>query len=120
MTPVSDPAAAANDGFRCLVHHGRDAATLRLAGELDMSNAAEVERPLRDLTSLGFRTVVVDLRELTFLDSTGIALLVRWQRRGHDEGFALQVVMGGEAVRRPLELTGVLATLDVVPPPADA
>jgi anti-anti-sigma factor len=119
LPPAFGATPTDRDDFICEVAYGADRATVSLAGELDMANVGEVEGPLRDLTSLGFRHVVVDLRGLTFLDSTGIALLLRWQRLAHDDGFRFGVVLGDERVRRPLEITGVLGVLDVVEPPDD-
>lgn len=47
---------------------------LRLAGELDMSNAAQLEQAARDATAEA-AGVVLDLTEVTFLDSAGVRLL---------------------------------------------
>jgi anti-sigma B factor antagonist len=102
--------------FTCEVTHADGCATVRPAGELDMATVELVEAPLRDVTSLGFREVVLDLRGLTFLDSTGISLLVRWQRLARGDGFRFGIVMGDERILRPLEITGVLGVLDVVHP----
>lgn len=119
MPPAFGAIPTDRDDFICEVAHGAERATISLSGELDMSNVGEVEGPLSDVTRLGFREVVVDLRRLTFLDSSGIALLVRWQRLAHADGFRFGVVLGDERVRRPLEITGVLALLDVREPPGD-
>ena len=119
MPPAFGTTPTDRDDFICEVAYGVDRATVSLSGELDMLNVEEVEGPLRDLARLGFRDVVVDLRRLTFLDSSGIALLVRWQRLSHADGFRFGVVLGDERVRRPLEITGVLGLLEVIEPPGD-
>ena len=116
MPPAFGTTPTDRDDFICEVAYGADCATVSLSGELDMANVEEVEGPLRDVTRLGFREVVLDLRGLTFLDSSGIALLVRWQRLAHADGFRFGVVLGDGRVRRPLEITGVLGTLDLVDP----
>lgn len=117
MHSASKSAPTGRDDFTCDVAFGEDRATVCPAGELDMATVEQVDGSLRDLTSLGFRAVLLDLRGLTFMDSTGIALLVRWQRRARSDGFRFEIVMGDERIRRPLEITGVLDVLDVVDPP---
>jgi anti-sigma B factor antagonist len=116
LPPATGTTPTDRDDFICEVAYGADRATVSLSGELDMANVEEVEAPLRDLTRLGFREVVLDLRGLTFLDSTGISLLVRWQRLAHSDGFRFGVVMGDARISRPLEITGVIAMLDLVDP----
>jgi anti-anti-sigma factor len=102
-----------NSGFRCDIEPDRDRVVVRPVGELDLATVEQVEGPLGELCSAGFRDLVLDLRSLTFLDSTGIALIVRWQRLAADDDLQFSVVMGDERVRRPLELTGVLELLEV-------
>jgi anti-sigma B factor antagonist len=55
-------------------------ATVRLAGELDLSTSTSVELELERLAREG-NTVVIDLHGLDFIDSVGIGLLVRWHAR---------------------------------------
>jgi anti-sigma B factor antagonist len=105
-----------SNGFRCDIAPDGDHAVVRPIGELDMATIGYVEGPLQELAAAGFRDLVLDLRGLTFLDSTGIALLVRWQRLAAADGLVFGVVLGDERTRHPLELTGVLALLDVRPP----
>jgi anti-anti-sigma factor len=102
-----------SDSFRCDIEHDRERVVVRPQGELDLATVDQVEEPLQQLRSAGFRDLVVDLRFLTFLDSTGISLLVRWQRAAADGGPAFSVILGDESVTRPLELTGVLGLLEV-------
>jgi anti-sigma B factor antagonist len=92
------------------VRVGRDnsAWTLALSGELDQANtltlAGELERAERN----GAGMIVLDMTDLEFIDSTGIALLVSTHRRlnGDSECFRL-VGSEGEAVRRVMALTGL-------------
>jgi anti-sigma B factor antagonist len=102
-----------NGGFRCDIAPDGDSVVVRPVGELDLATVEYVEGPLRELAASGFRDLVLDLRGLTFLDSTGIALLVRWHRLASQDGIAFGVVPGDERVHRPLELTGILELLDL-------
>jgi anti-anti-sigma factor len=74
-------------------------------GEIDASNATEIGRELTDISNLALGSVI-DLGQVSHIDSTGIALLyelhVRLERRG--QGLAVVAPEGG-AARRVLELT---------------
>jgi anti-anti-sigma factor len=77
-----------------------------LRGELDLANASTAEGEL-DAALAKEGAVTVDLRELEFIDSTGIALLVRAMGR-HSDAAKLRFVRSEfPAVKKVLELTGV-------------
>jgi anti-anti-sigma factor len=77
-----------------------------LRGELDLANAATAEGEL-DAALAQEGAVTVDLRELEFIDSTGIALLVRAMGRNSDAAKLRFVRSEFAAVNKVLELTGV-------------
>ena len=80
-------------------------ATVRLSGELDISTAAELERVLGDLAVPdGPARIVMDLRGLRFMDSTGLRLLVTADLRLRGEGRELALVPGPESVHRVFRL----------------
>jgi anti-anti-sigma factor len=98
-----------------------DTHVITLAGELCLMTAAGLEQTLRAAEQTPVRTIAVDLRQLTFIDSTGIRVLVHAQRRSWQEGDRLVVVRGTEGVRRIFELCGLanrLAFVDEIPSPA--
>lgn len=78
---------------------------LELAGELDLSNAPTLEATLDGAIGSG-KKVVVDLGRLEFLDSTGLALIVRMLGRSDAERFSF-VPSRSASVRRLLSLTGL-------------
>ena len=83
--------------------------TLALLGELDLANAETLAGALSNAESGGARRIVLDLTELEFIDSTGIALLVSTHHRlnnGKADCFCL-VGSEGPAVRRVMEVTGL-------------
>ena len=102
--------------LRCEVTPAPDAAIVALEGELDLSNAHEVEAELHALRSVGFGHLVLDLRKLEFLDSTGLRLLVKWHRHAGDGGPRLSIVKGPPHVQRVLEIAGLDDLLDAVDP----
>ncbi|HEY5708386.1 MAG TPA: STAS domain-containing protein [Solirubrobacterales bacterium] len=89
--------------------------TIALCGELDLANASTAEVALEELLNEG-APVVVDMRELEFIDSTGIALLVAALGRGDEETRVRFIPSTAPAVTRVLELTGLAERL----PLADA
>jgi anti-sigma B factor antagonist len=90
--------------FTCQVIPGRDHVVLRPLGDLDMATIGEVEQELRQLRKSGFRKMVLDLSGLTFMDSTGLHLVMRWTSESAQDGFAFEVEPGPPAVMRVFEL----------------
>jgi len=87
----------AQDDARCVVS---------IRGELDLANAGTAEAELESALA-GGAPVVVDMRALEFIDSTGIALLVRWIQADGSAHRLSFVPSQFEAVSKVLELTGV-------------
>jgi anti-anti-sigma factor len=87
---------------------------IQLSGELDLANAQAFEAALAEALGDGQGHVIVDMSELDFIDSTGIALLVT--AIGHDgDGSRLRFVNSqATAVTKVLEMTGVADRLPFV------
>jgi len=97
-----------------------DAHVITLAGELCVMTAAGFEQELRLVELAPVRTIAVDLRKLTFIDSTGIRVFVQAQRRSRQDGDRLIVVRGADGIQRIFELCGLadrLAFVDGLPSP---
>jgi anti-sigma B factor antagonist len=88
-------------------------------GELDMSTAPELERALNEPLTAPDSSLLVDLSRCEFIDSTGIALIVRtWQGLGGEGSFSLCGL--GDQVKRALEVTGLESTIPTHPSRDDA
>lgn len=88
-------------------------AVARLAGELDLSNAAAVEDQVTSGLG-GVTALAVDLAGLSYLDSAGLALLSRLSARIAAPGGALRLVVPPDAVvRRTLWVSGLTAAIPV-------
>lgn len=89
--------------------------TIAVRGELDLSTAPELEGPLEQTLENGDGSVLIDLSNCEFIDSTGIALIVRaWQRLdGDGTGRSLVICSDNEQVRRVLEITGLELSIPV-------
>ena len=82
------------------------------SGELDIATAGAVQSELDDLHANGWRSVVLDLRGLTFMDSTGLRLVLDERRRCQEEGKGFAIVDGPDAVERVLRVSGVAELLE--------
>jgi anti-sigma B factor antagonist len=101
--------------FRCEIEQRDGATRLRPEGELDMSTVDDIEPLLRQALEDGARRIVVDLRGLSFMDSTGITLLTRWNNASARDGFDLVLVQGHERIARLFTLTGLDEYFTFVP-----
>jgi anti-sigma B factor antagonist len=93
-------------GFTVRTDVRNGVARLALAGELDMAVAPTLEVELSRVENDGVSSLLLDLGELTFMDSTGLHLLLRATRRAKDNGHDLAIVGVGGVPRRVLEVTG--------------
>jgi anti-anti-sigma factor len=93
--------------------------TVVLRGELDISNAGRVEQELLQIEGDGPTTLVLDLRGLEFMDSTGLRLVVAADARAREQGRRLVLVQGPDAVHRVFKITFVDKRLDFVGDPAE-
>lgn len=94
-----------------------DATVLVLMGELDFGTVGQVEQRLAELRDLG-APVVLDLDGLTFMDSTGIRLVLTACEDARDHGWSFRVTRGSERVRRVLEAAQVIDRLPYHDPTA--
>jgi anti-anti-sigma factor len=84
-------------------------------GELDLGTAPGLEGPLEDAVGAA-EPLLIDLTECEFIDSTGIAMIVRaWQRLANGDGTRDRLVIcsATEQVRRVLEITGLELSIPV-------
>jgi anti-anti-sigma factor len=108
LTPFAVESERLDDGVRVL--------TVR--GELDMNTAPELDRNLEDVPAGDDTSIMIDLSACEFIDSTGIALIVRaWQRLDRDAGGEgrgrLVLCCINHQVRRLLKITGVESSISL-------
>ena len=90
---------------------------IAVTGELDLDTAEKLRALLRAPQAQA-ATVVLDLRDVTFIDSSGLSVVVGHLHRSRADGFRFAVAVGGApAVERLLDLTGLRATLSIVEDP---
>jgi anti-sigma B factor antagonist len=105
--------------FRVEVANKGEAAVISVSGELDLASSPALEEELERAANSGTRLVVVDLRELEFMDSTGLSVLVRAHQRAAQNDQRFGLVNGSQQVQRLLSLTGVADRLMLADAPED-
>jgi anti-anti-sigma factor len=109
-------ARARPPAFACTATHGGlDAAWVQVAGELDIATAPELARTLHESQQLAHLTVL-DLRELSFMDSAGVHTIVNASLRARNDGRRLVLVRGRPNIYRLFTLTGSTAQVDIGDP----
>jgi anti-sigma B factor antagonist len=102
------------------ISHDGETMLMKLRGQLDVSSRRRFAEKLREVRAAEPEQLVIDLRELTFVDSTGLSLLLKANNASREDHFQLRVVRSPAAiVQVVLEATGVEEFLPFVdePPP---
>ena len=100
--------------FHVVVELAREFVRVCPSGEIDIATTDTVRERIAGLFEEGFRCILVDLREATFLDSTGLRLMVDLDSSSRTAGWRFAIVAGPEEVQRAFEVTGLLARLPFV------
>jgi anti-sigma B factor antagonist len=93
---------------------------LNVRGEIDVSTAPELHGLLADVVSHGPQLVIVNLTDVSFIDSTGLGVLVEAVRDVRGGGGDLRLVVTQPQIIKVLELTGLDKVFDVLPDTAGA
>jgi anti-anti-sigma factor len=90
-----------------------------LSGEIDLAAVDAVEKKVRALVEGQPDVLVLDLRRVEFMDSSGLRLVLRLDQEQRERQGRLVLVRGGRRVARVLELTGADRQLEMVDDPAE-
>jgi anti-anti-sigma factor len=88
-----------------------------IRGELDLASGPELEAELARVSEPPPELLIIDLRRLDFMDSTGLSILVKAHQRAVEEDREFGLVRGSPQVQRLLELTGVSERLPMADSP---
>lgn len=95
-------------------HVVRGTTVVEVLGEVDVFTAPTLRNEIADLLDGGSANLVIDLGGVTFMDSTGLGILVGTQKRLRVGGGRLVVVVTQENLRKVLTITGLDAVLTIV------
>ena len=109
------------DEFRTAVASlSGELALISVSGELDLYTAQRLQARIDEAGAVGADTVVVDLSEVSFIDSTALAVLVQETRRLEGRGHSLVLVTNDPRTKRVVEVTGLNRVLRTYPTLQDA
>jgi anti-anti-sigma factor len=103
--------------LRIEVSREAERVVLSLDGELDMASAPLLQSAFEEANLASPDVVVLDLRRLRFVDSTGLRIILAARNRCHERGQQLAVTRGSEQVERLLSVTGMDRHLQTVAAP---
>ena len=106
--PTPSEPQALRYGLRITRADDAGGAVVRMSGELELATVAEARDALQRAMSAPSQRIVVDLRTLDFLDSTGIHALVQAHDRCRTHKRTLALLLSPGQVQRTLEVCGVL------------
>jgi anti-anti-sigma factor len=92
---------------------------VRVHGELDLATVPSLESEMVPLMAGGARAVVLDLRELDFIDVAGLRLALRLEGLAQLNGVRFALVRGPVCVERVFELTGMGRFVSVIDDPRE-
>jgi anti-sigma B factor antagonist len=87
---------------------GADCAVLRIAGDVDVYTAPQLRERVVTLLAGGVRHIIADLRQVDFLDSTGLGALVGGLKRLREKDGSLRLVTGSDKILLIFRLTGLV------------
>lgn len=100
-------------------HIDGDRAVLTVSGEVDVYTAPTLREHILTAIGEGATTVVVDLNDVAFMDSTGLGILVGALKRLRQADGTLHVVCSSEPVLKIFRVTGLMDVFGVVPSASD-
>jgi anti-sigma B factor antagonist len=100
--------------FEVAEEKGQDGPLLSVRGEIDIMTAPTLLEHLKACIGPEQWHGTVDLREVGFLDSTGLGVLVTTQKRCQDNGGGLRLVINSERILRVFEITGLTEHFEIV------
>ncbi len=109
----AEPLGQHSAPFGVEVHPERDIVRVVPSGELDLATVPVLEGTLHELRDSGFDHVVLDMRELTFIDSSGIRVVLAEHRHADTSDRRFTLIGVPPVIHRALEVCGLLAHLNV-------
>ena len=96
-----------------VVQEQGDWTVLAVSGEIDIATAPSLREKLHSLLADGRSRLIVDLDDVTFLDSTALGVLVGLLKRARTEGGELRIVCNQPRVRKVFEITRLDSAFDL-------
>jgi anti-anti-sigma factor len=111
------PHVGIEDQLQVDAKRDQDRIVLRLKGELDLASVPLLQRELEAVDLKPASIVLLDLRELQFMDSTGLRAILAAHTRAEERGYDFAVTRGSDQVQRLLGITRVSEHLRIIDSP---
>ncbi len=90
-----------------------DGSTLEVVGEIDMDTVPELRRSLYELIDAGAKPVTVDMAGVSFIDSSGLGVLIGAQQRARELGGDVAIRNLNGPARKVFEITGLVDSFQI-------
>jgi anti-anti-sigma factor len=104
--------------FQVHVSEGNQIVSIALVGELDLATAGRLESELRRVEGARPPVLVIDLRRLRFIDSTGLRLIIGADIRAREDGRRVALIPGPESVHKVFQLALLEKRLEFIEDPS--
>lgn len=111
-------AASSMSPLEISTEEGEGRISVALAGELDIASAPQFEEGLEKIEDGAPALLLLDLRKVEFIDSTGLRAVIAADERARSAGRRLVIIRGTAAVERVFSVTQLDQRLDIVDDPA--
>jgi stage II sporulation protein AA (anti-sigma F factor antagonist) len=108
---VNDPAASREKSLEIETVESDGTFVVRLRGELDLASCDQVDEALRGAELTSAQRILLDVDRLTFIDSSGLQVILRAKRRSDGSGRRLRITRGNGHVADMFRLTALDMTL---------
>jgi anti-sigma B factor antagonist len=111
---VTEPEHSTNAGFgqlEIVVAQRGATTTIAFSGEWDLAEQHTTRQAIRSALASRHECIVLDLSQLSFIDTSAIHVMLELQNRSAQENIRLVIAPGRRAVQRPLEVLGLTAVL---------
>jgi anti-sigma B factor antagonist len=115
-TREPDPVSGEFEPFRVDVERAGNGARVAPVGELDLATVDKLNAEVAALREAGLNEIVVDLRGVRFIDSTGLRLILELDAAARADSHELRLIRGSDIVHRIFEVTQVADRLSFVEP----
>lgn len=104
--------------FQVNVSEGNEMVSIAIVGELDLATAGRLESELRRVEGRQPPILIIDMRELRFIDSTGLRLIIGADARAREGGRRVALVPGPVSVHKVFQLALLEKRLDFIEDPS--
>lgn len=97
------------------VHQNSGHTVLAVSGEIDLATSPQLDGAVIEAVDQGIEHLTIDLSDVTFLDSSGLSVIVKALKRSREASATFDVVASNERVLKVFAITGLTAVITIYP-----